>query len=36
MDAGIGRLGGGLIMGGGSPDMFAQAATALDKAWLRG
>jgi alkanesulfonate monooxygenase SsuD/methylene tetrahydromethanopterin reductase-like flavin-dependent oxidoreductase (luciferase family) len=29
----VARLGDGWIMGGGTPDMFAQAAGAVDKAW---
>ena len=30
----VARLADGWIMGGGTPDMFAQAATAVDQAWL--
>jgi alkanesulfonate monooxygenase SsuD/methylene tetrahydromethanopterin reductase-like flavin-dependent oxidoreductase (luciferase family) len=29
----VARLGDGWIMGGGTPDMFAQAAAGVDKAW---
>lgn len=29
----VARLGDGWIMGGGTPDMFAQAAAAVDQAW---
>ena len=29
----VARLGDGWIMGGGTPDMFAQGAAAVDKAW---
>jgi alkanesulfonate monooxygenase SsuD/methylene tetrahydromethanopterin reductase-like flavin-dependent oxidoreductase (luciferase family) len=29
----VALLGDGWIMGGGTPDMFAQAAAAVDKAW---
>jgi len=30
----VARIADGWIMGGGTPDMFAQAATAVDQAWL--
>jgi alkanesulfonate monooxygenase SsuD/methylene tetrahydromethanopterin reductase-like flavin-dependent oxidoreductase (luciferase family) len=30
----VALLGDGWIMGGGTPDMFAQAAAAVDKAWV--
>ena len=30
----VSRIADGWIMGGGTPDMFAQAATAVDQAWL--